>query len=71
MEYKPVSSSNIAAIGFDDATNTLGVQFLNGTEYHYFGVPLEVYEGLLNAPSKGSYLNELVKKSGYAYSRVG
>ena len=71
MEYEAVTSSNIAAIGYDDTTNTLGVRFLNGTEYHYHGVPRDVYDGLVNAGSKGTYLNQLIKKSGYSYSRVG
>jgi len=70
MEYVPVSSSNVAAVAYDDATNTLGVRFLNGTEYHYSGVPRDVYEGLLNASSVGSYLNEHVKKAGYPFSKA-
>lgn len=71
MDYVSVSSSNVAAVGYDDLTNTLGVKFLNGSEYHYGGVPKEVYEGLLSASSVGSYFDQHVKKAGYGYSRVG
>lgn len=70
MEYTSVSSSTVQAVGYDDASNTLGVRFLNGSEYHYFGAPREVYEGLLSASSVGSYFDQYVKKAGYACSRV-
>lgn len=29
--------------------------------YNYFGVPQPVYEGLVNAPSKGRYFNATIK----------
>ena len=29
--------------------------------YKYFGVPPPVYEGLLNAPSKGRYFNQAIR----------
>lgn len=70
MEYVSVSSSNVAAVGYDASTNTLGVRFLNGSEYHYIGVPQEVFEELKSAPSVGRYFDQHVKKAGYQYSRV-
>jgi hypothetical protein len=70
MEYLSVSSSNVAAVGYESDTSTLGVRFLDGSEYHYFGVPQEVFEGLRSASSVGSYLNEYVKKAGYSYTKV-
>jgi hypothetical protein len=71
MEYIPVSSSNVAAVAYNAPTNTLGVRFLNGSEYHYFGVPEEIFEALKSATSVGTYLNAAVKKGGYSYQRVG
>ena len=65
-----MSSSNVSEVGYDDASNTLGVRFLNGSEYHYYGVPKETFEGLRAAGSVGTYLNEFVKKAGYSYARV-
>jgi hypothetical protein len=70
MEYVSVSSSNVAAVGYDDATNTLGVRFLNGSEYHYFGVPRDVYDALRGASSVGTYFNANVKKAGYGYAQI-
>jgi hypothetical protein len=71
MDYVSVSSSAIAAVGYERETNTLGVRYLDGSEYHYFGVPEDVFEGLRSASSIGSYFNQYVKKAGYSFSKVG
>lgn len=65
----PVSSSNVASVGYDQPTSTLVVEFKNGNVYQYFDVPEQVYEGLLQANSVGAYLNQAVKLS-YRYARV-
>lgn len=64
-----VDSSNIEAIGHDDDAQELHVQFLSGGSYIYHGVPREVFEEMMNAPSKGSYLNREVKGR-FDYSKV-
>jgi hypothetical protein len=69
MDYVAVSSSNIAAIAYDDAGRVLGVEFLNGREYRYHGVGRSVYQGFLGAGSKGGYFNDFVKET-YACTRV-
>lgn len=69
MNMIPVSSSNLAAVGYDHASQTLRVQFHSGT-YDYYSVPANLYEGLLNAASKGSYHDTYIKKGGYRYARV-
>ena len=56
-----VDSSNIEAIGYDSDAQELHVQFLSGTTYVYYNVPENVYEEIMDAPSKGSYLNRVVK----------
>jgi hypothetical protein len=68
MNRTPVSSSNIASIGYDSRTHTLEVEFNNGSVYH--GVPADIYQGLMGAPSHGEYLDVYVKKGGYAYTRI-
>lgn len=70
MNYVIVSSSTVDAVGYEDSSGTLGVRFLNGTEYEYFAVPKPTYLGLVNAASVGSYLDQNVKKAGYSYRRV-
>ena len=56
-----VASSNIKAIGFDQ--QTLAVQFVNGTVYHYTGETAQAhYEAMKAAPSKGIYYAQHVRK---------
>lgn len=71
MERVPVQSSNLASVGYDPKTSTLEIEFLNGNIYQYFSVPSEIHQGLLNAGSKGSYLDQNIKKAGYSYKKVG
>lgn len=70
MEMTPVDSTNLSAIGYDYESATLRVDFLKGRSYVYYGVPAELYEGLLSAGSKGQYLNIHIKKGGFIYSPV-
>jgi hypothetical protein len=67
---EPVASSNVASVGYDETSETLEVEFLNGSVYQYFNVGNELYLQLLAAPSKGSFLNSYIRNS-YPYSRVG
>lgn len=61
MERIPVDSSNIASIGYDEDTNTLEIEFHNGGVYQYFDVPFDVYDGMMEAGSKGQYLAQQIK----------
>ena len=70
MDRVRVSSSNLASVGYDPATATLEVAFLDGSVYQYFNVPAYVHAGLMSAASHGSYFDAHVKKAGYRYRRV-
>jgi KTSC domain len=65
-----MSSTNVASAGYDEATETLEVEFTNGGVYQYFNVGSALYEQFLAAPSKGQFLNVYIRSS-YPYSRVG
>ena len=69
MNRTTVSSSNIASIGYDQDSQTLEIEFLNGGVYQYFEVPKPVYDDLLNAGSHGQYLVQNIKGY-YRYSKV-
>lgn len=67
----PVSSSNIAAIGYDAGTSTLYVRFHHGGTYTYRRVPGPVHEAFMSAAgSKGEFLAHRIKGR-YPYSRIG
>lgn len=69
MIREPVSSSNIESIGHDSNSNTLEIEFKNGTVYQYFDVQERVFMELKNASSVGGYLAQYIKGT-YRYSRV-
>ena len=68
-EMTPVSSSNVAEIGYDTENQEVYLRFLNGSLYVYKGVPKFEFTGLLNAPSVGSYLHRNFKNV-YPYERI-
>lgn len=69
MNRNLVRSSNIASIGYDDASATLEIEFKNGSIYQYFDIPQREYDGLMSASSHGSYLAQNIKGR-YRYSKV-
>ena len=69
MIMKPVESSHIKAIGYDEETKTMRVEYAQAT-YEYADVPKEVYEQIMSADSKGRALKEAVSTNGFAYKRV-
>ena len=69
MERFSVDSSNVESVGYDTDSETLEVEFKNGTVYQYFDVPERVFEELRGASSVGSYLATQVKGV-YRYSKV-
>lgn len=60
ITFVPVESSNVAGVCYDGKTQTLYVAFKSGSRYFYQAVPEPVYTALLNAPSKGRYLNHQI-----------
>lgn len=65
-----VSSSNVDSVGYDEENQILYVSFLSGGIYIYKGVSRYEFDGLLNAPSIGSYLHRNIKNI-YPYERIG
>ena len=58
ITYKPVDSSNIAALAYDGATGY--VQFTNGRRFGYT-MPKALFDQLMAAKSKGSFFAKSVK----------
>ncbi len=63
MEMISVESSNIAAIGYDEESATLTIQFKKGGAYEYYDVPQYEYDGLMAADSHGVYANANIYKA--------
>lgn len=82
MNYTEVTSSQIAAIGYDPETRTLGIQFppnrkqvaagLPRSEYRYANVGPKMYAEFMAAESIGSYFGKNIKSHPelYPYTKV-
>lgn len=68
MERKQVISSNVLSIGYEEATETLEVEFKRGV-YQYYNVPKPIFDELMRSESIGRYVNVYIKPA-YAYAKV-
>jgi len=56
-----MQSSSLAQVAYDPRRSILQVEFRDGTTYQYANVPVETYQDLLQADSKGAYFNRYVR----------
>lgn len=69
MNRIPTGSSSLVSAGYDAGTLVLELEFQNGHVYQYFDVPQTVYDEFMAAPSKGTFVNTVIKPS-YRYARL-
>lgn len=67
MLMRPVSSTDIASIGYEKTT--LYISFHKGGTYAYFNVPQSVYAELMSATSHGRYFHAFIKGR-YSYQKI-
>lgn len=65
-----VSSTNIISIGYDEPSQTLEVEFTNGSIYQYYNVGSDTFDNFKAASSKGQFLNIYIKNY-FPYSKIG
>ena len=52
----PVSqSSHLQSYEYDQSSQTLTIEFQNGSVYQYTGVPLQVYQDFVQSGGAGTY----------------
>jgi hypothetical protein len=61
MSVTAVESTTLAAVAYGGSSQLLCLEFRSGAIYCYFGVPAPIHQGLLSAPSKGSYFNRNIR----------
>lgn len=67
MTRQNIVSTNLKSIGYEGGT--LEVEFKTFSIYQYYNVPENIYFGLLNAVSKGTFLNTYIKDR-YRYRKI-
>jgi hypothetical protein len=50
-------------VEYDDDAGDLYITFTSGKIYRYLHVPSQIYEGLLDAESKGEFFNQNIRDS--------
>lgn len=66
----PLASSMILALGWDEETLRMVVQFGENNYFEYLGVPAEIAARVIYSPSKGRAFTTQVKQGGFAYQRI-
>jgi KTSC domain-containing protein len=61
MEMILVRSRAIRAVGYDARTMQMRIRFQQGHTYDFCRVPADIYQGLMDATSKGAYYNEYIR----------
>jgi hypothetical protein len=69
IQWRTVTSSNVAAVGWDRATG-MYVEYLNGAVYRYAGVSRQRAVACAFARSVGEYVNRRVKPV-FPSTRIG
>jgi hypothetical protein len=69
VDRQPVHSSNLAEVGYDPATQVLEIAFRTGGIYRYGSVPQDIYAGLMQAGSHGTYFTMHIRNR-YPTTRV-
>ena len=69
MEWIPVKSKMLAAVAYNRDWHLLYLDFRNGEVYCYRGVPVQLFEELLVADSKGQYCRSQVFPR-FPYDRI-
>ena len=69
MKMIALDSSTMNATGYDAALKKLRIVFSKNEVYDYKNVPPKVFEGLLQAKSKGTFFNLHIKEK-FAYEKI-
>lgn len=69
MNSTVVESTTLARVAYDDLRELLRLEFRSRAIYQYSDVPPAVHQALLQASSKGSYFNRVIRGQ-FPYARV-
>ena len=68
MKHVLVESSHIKSVAYESLGKVLEITFKTGNTYRYEGVSGSLYKGLMESPSKGSFIHGNLKE--YPATRV-
>jgi hypothetical protein len=69
MPRVDLQSTSLNAATYQDQSAFLDLEFQSGAIYRYLGVPVQVYQELLQAESKGRYFNQHIRNR-FPYTKI-
>ena len=69
IKREPVSSTNVASVGYSRHLHALEIEFTRGAIYRFLDVPSNVYRDLIASDSKGHFIAENIRGK-YRFIRV-
>lgn len=67
--WQTVSSSHVAAIGYDALNQMVKIEYLGGKRWGYWPLPIAMAKGLYYTGSKGTWLYDYVRVRGKGNSK--
>jgi len=61
MDREPMQSKAIRAVGYDQMTGTMEIEFTSGHVYRYTGVTPETHQAFVEAESLGQHFHSEIK----------
>jgi hypothetical protein len=61
MKMHSVDSSAILEVGYEESTKQMKIKFKQGRVYDFCQVPKNIFQGLLESKSKGTYYNKYIR----------
>lgn len=61
LKLTTLDSELISSVTFNVEAKEMRIIFNNGDSYVYYGVPIDVYHGLLESDSKDNYFNRYIR----------
>jgi hypothetical protein len=69
IKLQPISSENLAAIGYDEKREILEVKFDHGETYRYSNISKVVFDAMMGASTPGQYFYHFIRTS-YPYYQI-
>ena len=69
LEVIYVTSSNLVMVAYSYSRKVMRVQFKNGSQYNYYGVPAKIMDTMKKVGSKGRFHYFAIRKR-YSYQRI-
>jgi hypothetical protein len=69
MPRVDLQSTSLNAATYQDQNAFLDLEFPSGVIYRYIGVPVQVYQELLQSESKGRYFNQHIRDR-FPYTKI-